>query len=97
MLRIIGLLLVLVIVLLGASFAWLNPESVHIDLWVGSVEIRLPYALFFALLFGWLVGILSTAGIIIRLMRKNRRLKRSVSLAETEINNLRNIPIRNVH
>lgn len=97
MVRIIGLVLALLVVLLGASFAWLNTDLVTLDFWLTEVEIRLPYALFLALVFGWIIGILSTAGIIVRLLRRNRRLKRSVSLAETEVNNLRNIPIRDSH
>lgn len=97
MLRIIGGVLVLLVVIIGASFAWLNFEPVTIVLWVRSYEVELPYALFVALVLGWLLGVVSTVGIIVSQLRELRRLKRSVKLAETEINNLRSIPIRNAH
>lgn len=95
--RIIGAILVLLVIVLGASFAWLNAGSVTVDLWVDTHELSLPFVLFIALLAGWLLGIVSMIGIITRQMREVRRLRRSVTLAETEINNLRSIPIRNAH
>lgn len=95
--RIIGAIIVLLVAVLGASFAWLNAGPVSIDLWVDKYELSLPFVLFIALLAGWLLGIVSMIGIITRQMREVRRLRRSVTLAETEINNLRSIPIRNAH
>ncbi len=97
MLRIIGSILVLLVIVLGASFAWLNSDAVDIDLWVRDYELGLPYVLFIALLIGWILGVLSTAGLIVRKIREVRRLRKAAKLAETEINNLRNIPIRNAH
>lgn len=95
--RIIGLVLVLLVVVLGASFAWLNAGTVTIDLWVADHELSLPFVLFITLVAGWLLGIVSMVGVVTRQMREMRRLRRSVKLAETEINNLRSIPIRNAH
>ncbi len=97
MLRVIGSILVFVVVVLGASFAWLNSNPVTVDFWLRSYELGLPYVLFIAVLIGWVLGILSTVGFIVSQLREIRRLKRSVKLAETEINNLRSIPIRNAH
>lgn len=97
MLRIIGILVALLVVVFGASFAYLNYELVEIDLWVRKYELGLPWVAFLSLVIGWVLGILSVSGIIIRQLREVRRLKRSVKLAETEVANLRSIPIRNAH
>ena len=97
MFRIVGVVLVVVVVVLGASFAYINSGTVTLQLWVREVEISLPFALFCALLVGWIVGIVSTAGVIMRQLREIRRLRRAAKLAETEINNLRSIPIRDAH
>ena len=97
MLRIIGVVLVVLVVVFGASFAYINSGTVTVHLWVRTVESSLPLALFLALLLGWLLGIVSTAGVIMRQLREVRRLRRAAKLAETEINNLRSIPIRNAH
>lgn len=97
MLRVVGFVIAVIVVVLGASFAWLNAGVVRLDLWLNEVEVALPFALFVALLFGWVLGVISTIGIITRQLREVRRLRRSVALAETEINNLRSIPIRNAH
>ena len=97
MLRIIGVVLVVLVVVLGASFAYINSGTVTVHLWIRTVELSLPFALFSALLLGWLLGIASTVGVIMRQLREVRRLRRAAKLAETEINNLRCIPIRNAH
>jgi len=97
MLRLIGFIIALLVAILGASFAYLNFDPVTVNLWVRSYEIGLPWVVFLALALGWILGILSVAGIIIKQLARIRRLKRAVKLAETEISNLRSIPIRNAH
>ena len=97
MLRIIAIALALLVIVLGASFAYQNPDPVVVDLWIRNFEVPLPFAMFIALAFGWAVGVLSVSGVIVRQLREVRRLRRAVKLAETEINNLRSIPIRNAH
>lgn len=97
MLRIIAIALALLVTVLGASFAYQNSDTVTVNLWVRSFEVGLPFAMFFALAIGWVIGIVSVSGVIVRQLREVRRLRRAVKLAETEINNLRSIPIRNAH
>lgn len=97
MFRIVGVVLVVLVVVLGASFAYINADTVTVQLWVREVELSLPFALFCALVIGWVLGIVSTVGVIVRQLREIRRLRRAAKLAETEINNLRSIPIRNAH
>lgn len=97
MLRLIGFIVALLVVILGASFAYLNFGPVPVDLWVRTYDVGLPWVVFLSLALGWVLGILSVTGIIVNQLARIRRLKRSVKLAETEINNLRSIPIRNAH
>jgi putative membrane protein len=97
MFRIIGLLLVLLVVVFGASFAYQNYELVTVDLWTRKFEVLLPWVVFSSLIGGWVLGVLSVSGIIVRQLREVRRLRRAVRLAETEVANLRSIPIRNAH
>lgn len=97
MLRIIAIALALLVIVLGASFAYQNSASVDVYLWVRNYEVGLPFVVYFSLAIGWVVGVLSVSGVIVRQLREVRRLRRAVKLAETEINNLRSIPIRNAH
>lgn len=95
--RSIAIILFLVIVALAASFSYLNPQQVDVDYLFGEQRLGLPWLLFLTMVTGWLLGVLSMLGILLRLLADRRRLRRSVHLAEMEIDNLRSIPIRDAH
>jgi uncharacterized membrane protein YciS (DUF1049 family) len=87
------LLAVAAAVLIASAFAWLNPQSVTIDIGVALVETRIAYAFIVTFALGWAFGLLATLGWLLRLAGQNRRHKRAARLAETELENLRKIPV----
>jgi hypothetical protein len=46
------------------------------------------------LAFGALIGLFFSLGMVIRLKRETQRLRRQMQIAEQEVVNLRNIPIK---
>lgn len=97
MARIFSFLALLLLVLLGLVFAVLNGHSVEFDYFFARREVPLALTLVLTLVAGALLGLLFSAGIVVRLKRDNLRYKRQAHLAEQEIANLRSIPIKNDH
>jgi uncharacterized membrane protein len=90
--RVIVLLVVIVAAIgLAAMFAWLNPESIVVDLGVGVVQARIAYVVIASLALGWLLGLLSTLGWILRNASRNRRQRRAARIAEAELESLRKL------
>ena len=94
MLRYLRLTLFFLLFFVALIFTWVNVEPIELYYLAGSLEIPLPVALWAAVLLGTILGILASAGIILRLKRENRRLQRSARVAEKEVINLRNLPIK---
>ena len=92
--RFLKLLFLLMVMMLGAAFAVMNPESVVLNYYFGSREIPLPVVLVGAISFGALLGVLAGLGSTAGLKRENAELKRKARLAAQEVNNLRTIPLK---
>jgi len=97
MLRLIYLLFALIVVIFGVVFAVLNADNVQLNYYLGSIELPLSFVMVLAMIVGAVLGILASLSFIIGSRRQSARLKRSVEVAEKEIVNLRNIPIKNEH
>lgn len=97
MLRIVRLILLLVIGILGATFAALNTGQVEISYYLGSWRASLALALAFALVLGILIGIVSCTGIMFRSRRERRRLIKALKRCEQDLSSLRNTSSRNAH
>jgi uncharacterized membrane protein YciS (DUF1049 family) len=87
------LVAVAVAVLIASAFAWLNPQSVTIDIGIAVVETHIAYAFIVTFALGWAFGLVATAGWLLKLAGQNRRQKRAARLAEIELENLRKIPV----
>ncbi|CAN5241700.1 hypothetical protein BH24PSE2_BH24PSE2_18620 [soil metagenome] len=87
------LALLIVFLSIAVTFAWLNPEDVAVDL--GLARFVTAKSIAFAVCFaaGWLFGMLCCSGYILKLLAQRRRLGRSVHLAESEVHNLRSMPL----
>ena len=97
MLRLIYLSITLVVIILGVAFAVLNADSIQLNYYLGSIELPLSLVLVMAMIVGALLGIFASLSIIIGSRRKATKLKHSIEVAEKEIVNLRNIPIKDKH
>lgn len=95
--RIISSILILLLVLAGILFAVLNSQNVQLNYYFGSKDIALSLLLIIAIIFGTILGILVSAGHLLRTRHDISRLKKNIQLAEKEVSNLRTIPIKDTH
>lgn len=86
--------LFVIVVLLAAAFAWLNPGPVSLNLIVGEYEIAKSQAFVLTLALGWILGAISASFLVLKLLRDRRKLRREVRLVEAEADNLRSLPLR---
>jgi lipopolysaccharide assembly protein A len=95
--RIFSYIFVLIIILLGITFATLNSGTVNVNYYIGHQD--LPLSLLIAVVFalGGLLGIIVGLWILIKTKVKNYRLKQKLKIAEKEIENLRAIPLQDKH
>lgn len=85
------------IVLLGISFALLNPEVVNFNYYVGKRAFPLSLLLAMTFVSGCVLGLIVGGFLLIKLKLKNYRLQSQLNVAEKEIGNLRAIPLQDRH
>ncbi len=95
--RILKYFFLLLILLFGISFAYLNATQVTVQYYFGSSNMPLSLLLVLTLILGILVGLIMCVLPLLRLKRKNYRLHKRVQLAEKEVENLRAIPLKDEH
>lgn len=95
--RIFSYLLALIIILIGLSFAGLNAQLVNFNYYIGTYTLPLSLLLVFTLGIGCLLGLVVSIGLVFKLKRETRRLRKQVGLIEKEVSNLRAIPLKNEH
>jgi putative membrane protein len=95
--RILLLIISLAVVAVGVLFAVLNAAQVDVNYYLGTVHVPLSLVVVIAFAAGAALGIIAGLGIIVRLKAQNRRLRRAADLAEKEVVNLRNLPIKDSH
>ncbi|HEY0720578.1 MAG TPA: lipopolysaccharide assembly protein LapA domain-containing protein [Gammaproteobacteria bacterium] len=95
--RLLEIVVILFVSFLGLAFAVLNAETVEIKYYLGTISLPLALILAIALLIGALLGGLASIGYVLHQRRENSRLRKKLSLVETELKNLREIPIKDVH
>jgi putative membrane protein len=95
--RILGLTFFLLVVAVGVAFAVLNAAPVTLNFYYfETVEVPLSLTLVVSLALGAVLGVIAGLGAIVRLKRENGKLRKEVKLAEKEVMNLRNIPIKDI-
>jgi len=90
--RIIVVFLVLAVAALAAVFANLNPAVIPLDLAFGEIQAPLTLVIVACLALGWVLGLISASFMIFRMMAQRGTLRRSLKLAEKEVENLRSMP-----
>ena len=95
--RIITFVLLLLVSLLGLTFALMNAESVQLNYYFGSVQAPLSLVIVIAIIIGAALGVLATTGIVFGQKRELAKLKKSNKLAEQEVSNLRSLPLKDNH
>lgn len=95
MLKTLGILLLIAVFCFGASIGYFNATPVQFDYLIGAVQIKLVVLLL--MVFGIAV-IVTLVLCSVRLLGQHaelRRLRRQLREMETELKNLRNLPLRN--
>ena len=92
--KLLNYCLLLLIILLGMSFAILNAEPVTINYYIASQKMPLSLILVIALGFGLILGMLLSLKVYFRGKTKQRALMHRVKMAEKEVENLRAMPLR---
>jgi putative membrane protein len=91
---VIKLLLLLVFMVVGASFAIINDAPVVVDLYFLTPELPLSLLLLLALGLGILLGGLAGVVYFMRVKKENADLRRKTRLVSEEVKNLRAMPIK---
>lgn len=91
---VIKLLLLLVFMLIGASFAIINDAPVTVDLYLMRPELPLSLLLLLALGLGMLLGGLAGMIYFVRVRKENADLRRKARLVNEEVQNLRTMPVK---
>lgn len=95
--RIFTFVMILLIIILGVTFATLNSTAVTVNYYLAKATLPLSLLIVIVFALGGLVGIAIGLWLFFKLKLKNYRLKQQLKLAEKEIENLRAIPLQNKH
>ncbi len=95
--RIITYVLLIAIILLGISFAVLNPDIVNFNYYIGHRAYPLSLLLVMTFVLGCILGLLVGFFLLIKLKIKTYKLQTQLKVAEKEIVNLRAIPLQDRH
>jgi putative membrane protein len=95
--RLMMLIFYLVLALLGVSFAALNANSVHVNLYFTTMSMPIAVLITAVLGIGVMLGLLLFMIRYWRLKIECRKLKSQLQLTEKEIKNLRSIPLQDQH
>lgn len=95
MLRLIKFIFLLAMAVLGAGFASINPEVATVHYYFGDLSLPMGMLLLGMLGLGIMLGLLVSVFMLLKTKRENVRLRRKAELVNTEVNNLRTIPLKN--
>lgn len=84
MVRLLGFLLLVILVVLGLSFAVLNSQAVALNYYFGSRDIPLSMVVVVTLAAGAVTGVLVSLGTIIRLKQQAGSLRRRLRAAQKD-------------
>ena len=95
--RIISYVFLLIIIILGVTFATLNSQVVTINYYLGHNNMPLSLLLVSVFAAGCILGLLVSAWIVLKTKMQNRKLRKRLQLADKEVENLRAIPLKDEH
>lgn len=92
--RVAALIILLLSVAVGVSFAVINADPVKVDFYFGQSQMALSMLLVLALALGAVLGVIASLGLVLRLKTDNAKLRRDARVAKKEVSNLRTLAIR---
>jgi len=95
--RIIIYIILLLVALVGLSFALLNSDIVTLNYYFGKLQAPLSLVMVIALALGAVMGVLASMWAVLAQKRELAKLRKAAKVTEKEITNLRSIPMRDSH
>lgn len=95
--RLITIILYLLLMIIGVSFAVLNASMIDLNLYIIKFSLPLPLLLTLVLGLGLIIGFFLGLYKYWRLKFSFNKIKNQLKLTEQEIKNLREIPLKNQH
>jgi len=93
MLRILLLVLLIAVLVLGATIGYFNAQPITFDYLFGVWQVPLAGLLVASLALGVILALLAAAGRILGLRMEIRRLRQRIRDHEIELRNLRELPL----
>jgi uncharacterized integral membrane protein len=90
-------LFLILILILGVTFAVLNHEPVKINYYLGEQSLPLSLLLVLSFISGSFLGLCVGLWILFKTKLANYRLQHQLKVAEKEVQNLRAIPLQDRH
>lgn len=95
--RLFFLIVFLLLLVFGASFAVHNSDTVQLNYYFGSVTGPLSLVVVLAMSIGALLGVVTSLIMVLGQRRQVSRLRRKLEVCEKEIRNLRQLPMSDRH
>jgi len=92
--RFFYVVVILLVVALGLSFALLNSEPVTFNYYIGKHDIELSLILVITLIIGALLGVAGSFGVVLKTKRQTFKIKKEMKNSAKELNNLRSLSKR---
>lgn len=92
--RLFFLILALLLLVLGITFAVQNAAPVTLNYYLGSLTAPLSLIVVLAIALGALLGVVTSMLLVFGQRRKVARLQRKLQMCEQEVRNLRQLPMR---
>ena len=95
--RIVIFTILILVALIGLSFALMNAETVTLNYYFGKLEAPLSLIMVIALALGAAMGVLASMWVVVAQKRELRKLRKVAKITEKEITNLRSLPMKDSH
>lgn len=92
--KIIGYFIILILLILGVTFALLNASPVTFHYYFGVKQLPLSLLLVMSFGVGLILTFFAMSISVLKLKAERRSLRKKLKVAEKEINNLRVMPIK---
>ena len=95
--RILMLVIYILLIIIGVSFATLNASTVAVNFYVKTISMPVSVLMAIMLGIGILIGFILFISRYWRLKMECHKMKNQLKITEKEIKNLRSIPLQDQH
>jgi putative membrane protein len=95
--RIIIFTILLVVALIGLSFALLNADTITLNYYFGKLQAPLSLIMVIAIALGAVMGVLASMWAVVAQKRELAKMRKAAKITEKEITNLRSLPMKDNH